>query len=394
MTTKIHTSTNDSHGVEVRVGRPPFVRTLTIPCSALRASPALQRTVVQGCHILNADPVVFVIILEYLDSRRILARLRIGTQNPLAKLAIGSDMMHKLAKAWHIADMLQLPQLQNKLVATFREIYLHHLKSQIRIRVELESFEYLKNHLGTHTSIEKFIIEFYAGLAQFGGDFSAEELEPLPRGLAALLKQRREQFVAQKFTRDLIASRIECFNMTGSENTQRHPFQVVMPAVQALSNRNDTAQSRRRGFSVSSITSFFSSSSNSPKLPPSTDLTRSTDLIHSNSHKRDHHVRVSLPGITSLNGQPEILAAGALMPVLQSTFGVAIRPRSKRSHSMMTLLPSCAPFMPPPYRRRRAMTTPYEDSSDGEGEDGLFPPRVKSCEELARYDEYGAARNV
>jgi len=301
--------------------------------------------------------------------------------------------MHKLAKAWHIADMLQLPQLQNKLVATFRETYLHQLKYHIRIRVELEPFEYLKNHMGTHTSIEKFIIEFYAGLAQFGGDFSAEELEPLSCGLAASLKQRREQFVAQKSTRDLIANHIECFNMTGSEDRQRLPFQVVLPTVETLNSRDDAAQSRQRGFSISSIASFFSSSSNSPKPPPSTDLTRSTDLTHYTSHGRCHRVRLSLPGITSLNGQPEILAVGALLPVLQSTFGVAIRPRSRRSYSIMTLLPSRAPFMPPSFRRRRAMTTPYDNSSDGEGEDGLLPPRVKSCEELVRYDKYGASRN-
>ncbi|CAE7199406.1 hypothetical protein CFE70_007881 [Pyrenophora teres f. teres 0-1] len=379
-------TTSNGDGIEVRVGR-PNARTLTISRSALKSSSVLRRTMVQGCHILNADPIVFAVILEYLESRRILERIRSGTRNPLAQLTTGNDMLCKLAKAWHIANMLQLPQLQNKLVDTFRETYMHHLKSHTRLRVEPEPFVYLATYLGTFSKIEKFIIDFYTGLSRFGGEFTEEELEPLPRGIATTLRHRRERFVAQGFLGDLIASNNECFDVTGSEYILHLPLQVALPYVQPSTSSIASAPSARRGISISSITSFFSSSSNRTNAPPSTGLPPPPP------RGTRHRVRLFIPGITTLNGQSEVLVSRTAMPGIQPTFGESVHPRANRSNSMMTLLPSRAPFMPPPPRLRRARTTPppEEDSStDGENESGLFPSRLKSCEDQVRDDKYGA----
>lgn len=333
----------------------------------------LRANIVRGCHILNADPFVFEVILEYLESRRGLNRLRWISHNPLTKLALGTGMILRLVKAWHIAHMLDNIVLQNKLVDTFREAYLHCLESSNRISIESEPFMYLQDHLGTHTKIEKFIIDFYAGVARIGDDFSDEELQPLSQDIARTLKHRRTQLVVRGSTDDLIANHDDCFNVNVLDQTIRSQLQVVRPYVHASVSTSIVQQQSRCGLSAS------------PTSPSPTTMT----TFEPNG--TDHHVRLSLPGITSINGQADILVSRTLLPVLQSNFGIAVRPTRQRRYSMMTMLPNRAPFMNlrPISSRRRASVLSEESSSDGETKYGLFPARLTPCEDLVRNDKYG-----
>ena len=122
-TTSTTSSASNGSGIDIRVGRPP--RSLHVPRSALRACPILRQRLVQGSSIINVDPVVFEVIIDYLSNSSVLGKFR--ARNPLERLIGSSDMMLKLAKAWHIADMLDLISLQNKLVDTYRGLYLRLL---------------------------------------------------------------------------------------------------------------------------------------------------------------------------------------------------------------------------------------------------------------------------
>ncbi|KAI4664035.1 uncharacterized protein J4E79_003535 [Alternaria viburni] len=140
---------------------------------------------------MNTDADVFEIILDYLGSSSLIRRLRPSAKNPLKQLTGSCDTMLKLAKAWCLADMIDDVRLQNKLVDTYRAFYLELLDAQAQIPLEHEPFLYLENHIGTHTKIEKFMIDFFAGLTRDTGDFSAEELLPFRHDVAQSLKLRR-----------------------------------------------------------------------------------------------------------------------------------------------------------------------------------------------------------
>ncbi|KAI4650341.1 hypothetical protein J4E93_002697 [Alternaria ventricosa] len=202
--------TND---IEVRVGKPPHARFIQIPGSALKACPVLRARLVQGCRIMNTDAAVFEIILDYMGSSTLLRRLRPSAKTPLKQLTGSCDAMLKLAKAWHLADMLDDVRLQNKLVDTYRAFYLELLDAHAQIPLEHEPFRYLEDHIGTHTKIEKFMIDFFAGLTRHTGDFSAEELLPFRHDVAQSLKLRRAQLVVLRLSDDLIATGNACFNL-------------------------------------------------------------------------------------------------------------------------------------------------------------------------------------
>ncbi|KAF7680645.1 hypothetical protein GT037_002296 [Alternaria burnsii] len=114
--------------------------------------------------------------------------------------------MLKLAKAWHLADMLDDMQLQNKLIDVYRILYLELLNANTKIPLDYEAFVYLEFNLGTHTKMEKFMIDFFAGLSRYTGDFSAQELLPLRPDVSRALKLRRAQLVVQGRFVDLIAT--------------------------------------------------------------------------------------------------------------------------------------------------------------------------------------------
>ncbi|KAF1836737.1 hypothetical protein BDW02DRAFT_614377 [Decorospora gaudefroyi] len=346
---------SNGSGLDIRVGKPPHARPLNISRSALKACPVLRARLGQGSTIMNADPVVFEIILDYLDSSGFLEMVRPNSQNPLEYLIGGSDMMLKLAKAWHIADMLDLMHLQNKLVDTYRILYLKLLNSRIRMPLDREPFTYLRNHMGTHTKLEKFLIDIYAGLARYDGNFSVEELDDLPNDIAQSLKQRRAQLVVQGNFDDRIAIGDACFKVSKSDETRRTSLHVTPPPpLRSTSNGSLRPQS---GYTVSTVCSMHS-----PPLSPPTTPISSTSMGYIGGHR----VRLSLSGITSISGQPDVLVSPSALPAVWSTFGTAMRPARTRSTSTTTLLQSRAPFMD---RAALASARQLDTDADGDSSD-------------------------
>jgi hypothetical protein len=322
---------------------------------------------------MNVDPVVFEVIVDYLNNTGFMGKLR--SRNPLERLIGGSDMMLRLAKAWHIADMLDLMSLQNKLVDTYRALYLRLLNSRTRMPLDREPFLYLAAHVATFSKIETFMIDFYAGLGRNRGELRVDELQALPEDIAREIKYRRARLAVQGNIGDRIVIGSDCFKVRKLNDNKYTTLHVVAPiAVTASavppgdSVVSSPAPRTRRRWSISSLTTLLSpSSSKSPSSPtssPSTTLGRNIG----------HRARMSLPGITSTSGDPEVMVARALAPILESAF--SNRPTATRSVSMMTMLPSRAPFahyVPVTPRRQREMDA---DSDSSEPEEYLFPPRL------------------
>jgi hypothetical protein len=325
---------------------------------------------VQGSNIVNVDPVVFEIIIDYLRSNGLMGKLR--GRNPLERLVSGNDMMLKLAKAWHIAEMLDLIPLQNKLLDTYRGLYLKLMNSRTRMPLDREPFIYVGGRMGAHTKIEDFLIEFYAGLARFSEEFRPEELQTLPKHVALALKHHRARFVHGNVG-DRILTNDNCFRVTKSNSHKVTTLHVVAP-ISVPPNTIMTSSPTRRRWSISSLTILLSpSSSQSPSPPTSANPTTPGRGL-------GHRVRMSLPGITSISGDPEVMVSRALAPILESALARTNRPGHARSHSMVTMLPSRAPFMDyvPITPRRQREVDAESESSEPEEEPAckLFSPSL------------------
>jgi hypothetical protein len=357
-------SASSGEGIEVRVGRLPHARFVHISHSALEASPVLC-ALSHGCNITNADAVVFEVTVEYLNGYGLLRQLRPSARNPLTQLTGGCDKMLKLAKAWHLADMLDDMGIQNKLVDTYRIIYLELLRAHTVIPLDHTPFVYLESHLGTHTRIEKFIIDFYAGLARHTGEFTVEELLPFRHDIAQALKVRRAQLMVQGVSGDMIATGNTCFNVSKADTTRHAALHVIKP-TRVPSSTDLNSLPSQRGFSTSSLWSLFS-----PPRSPRAEIS-STSLRYDGGHQ----LRLSLPEIASVDGHSETSVSRTLVPALQSTFGVARRPSHTRSVSLMTSLPSRAPFMAPKpvFRRQHTDVSSEDDSSDEDTAYDLLSP--------------------
>jgi len=364
---KVRIRAPDTNDIQVRVGTPPYARFIHIPGSALKACPVLRARLVQGCRIMNTDADVFEIILDYLGSSSLLRRLRPSAKNPSKQLMSGCDTMLKLAKAWHLADMLDDIRLQNKLVDTYRAFYLELLDAHAQIPLEHEPFLYLEDHIGTQTKIEKFMIDFFAGLTRHTGDFSAEELLPFRHDVAQSLKLRRAQLVVLRLSDDMIATGNACFNVSNLDTTKHAALHVTMP-IKVSSSTDLSSSSSRRNYSTSTSTSSV--------YPPVTP--RAPISINSLICGRGHRMRVSLPGTTSLIGQSEVTVSHPQISALQPNFGAAFGPSHTRSVSLMTSPPSGAPFVGyrPVARRRETVFGSDDDSSDEDTVYDLFPPRL------------------
>ena len=364
---KVRTKVPNTNDIEVRVGKPPYARFIHIPGSALKACPVLRARLVQGCRIINSDVDVFEIILDYLGSSSLLRRLRPSAKKPLKQLTGGCDTMLKLAKAWHLADMLDDVRLQNKLVDTYRAFYLELLNAHAQTPLEHEPFIYLEDHIGTHTKIEKFIIDFFAGLTRHTGDFSAEELLPFRHDVAQSLKLRRAQLVVLRLSNDMIATGNGCFNVSKLDTTKHASLHVTMP-IKVSSSTDLSSSSSKRSCSTS-----MSSSSVSPHITPRAPMSVSSLICG-----RGHRMRLPLPETTSSTGQSEVMVSHTLRSALKPNFGAALQPSHTRSVSLMTSPPSGAPFVRhrPVARRRETVFESDEDSSDEDTVYDLFPPRL------------------
>lgn len=324
---------------------------------------------------MNTDAAIFEIILSYLGSSGLLRRLRPSTQNPLKQLTSTRGTMLKLAKAWHLADMLGDLRLQNKLVDTFRAFYLELLDAHAQIPLEHEPFLYLEDHIGTHTKIEKFIIDFFAGLSRYMGEFSAEELLPFRHDVALSLKLRRTQLVVLKLSDDMIATSNSCFNVSDLDMTKHATLYITMP-IKVSSSTDLDSSSSKRGYSTSKSSSLVS-------LPITS---RAHISVKSLICGRGYRMRPSLPKTTTLTGQSEVLMSHMLMSASQPNSGAAIRPSHTRSVSRMNSPQNGALLMGhrPITRRRRIVLGLGDDSSDEDTVDDLFPPKLPPLPPLPR----------
>jgi hypothetical protein len=350
-------------GIDIQAGKPSHARTYHVPPSVLKMTPALKG-LRSGVTLTNTDPLIFGIVLEYLELNPFLANMRPSARHPLQKLIGGSDMMLRLVKAWHLAEMLELPNLQNKLIDMFTTAYRQFLKSHIRMPLDAEPFRYLRTYMFNHTRCEKFLVDFYAGLSRHSGTFRPDELANIPEDIAPYLELRRSEIAAQGLMGDRIAQGNLCFKVGRSDDTQKAilimTLSVVVPLLSPHAPSSNPPESNGRSRSVSSVSTFLARFS-----PAST------------TSGRGHRPRPSLPLFASMSRNPERSISQALEPVLQPNMAHPSRVPNTRSVSM-PLMTTQAPFMPnaPNHRRRASHVGVEPDSSDDESGYDLFLPSL------------------
>ncbi|KAH7395001.1 hypothetical protein DE146DRAFT_737171 [Phaeosphaeria sp. MPI-PUGE-AT-0046c] len=224
-------SFTDINGIHVQIGKRPYDRTFRISQAVLKAVPILQSQLCDGAKIYNADPDVFEVVLQYSERNRFLAQMRLGARNPLEQLVGGTDPMLNLAKAWHLGQMLHLLQMQNNLIDIFSVIYRQLLNTRAQMKPSSEPFRYLRDHVGYFTKCEKFLIDFYAGLATNREAFEVKELESLPYEIASALRSRRAYILIHQGREDRILQGNKCFKVSPTDNTRRVSLQVVSPSA-------------------------------------------------------------------------------------------------------------------------------------------------------------------
>ena len=307
-----------------------------IPQSALNACPTLRQSLSHRSTILNVDPPIFKVVLQYLD-HGLLARLQLNTRYPLQQLVGSNDTMLKLVKAWHLAEMLDLPRLQNDLIDVYRVLYIECRASRAQIPLCKEPFQYLRDRMRYHTKIEKFLVDFYAGLSRFASDFRAEDLQRLPSDMSQYIRLRRAQIVAQPSYADSIIVGDLCYKVSKADKIQRTTLQVLPPPRSSIQTTSSATFLQRGTMSARPV---------SPgSLTPPVSLTP-TDCT------RGHPLRQSVPDGTSAD------EAGI----------VSGPPSARTSHSesfSMANPPSrTAPFMKTsPIISHRSTSTMVEDSS-------------------------------
>tara|TARA_R110002003_G_scaffold1264_2_gene22795 strand:- start:6587 stop:7726 length:1140 start_codon:yes stop_codon:yes gene_type:complete len=336
-------------GLDVWVGKPPRSIKVHVTESALNACPALRKHLYHGAIIVNTDVIVFKIALEYLERNGVFGKIL--TRNPIEKLIGSSDMMLKLAKAWHLAGILECPEMQNNLIDTFSGSYQRFLELGLRMPLSREPFEYLRDHIGFYTKCEKYLIDFYAGLARHGGPFAPARLNELPGDIAQELQHRRAELMANGYFADRIAQGSMRFKVSKTDHTQRTKLQVRSSSMSSLASM--VPSTRSRPSLVQSRGSIATVLANpSPQSP-----------IRGTGHRH----RLSLPLLSDLGRNPERVVSRGLQPALRP----ALMPKSRRPaqtrSSSMPILSLQAPFMSPiPTYRSQSELEAEEDSTDEE----------------------------
>jgi hypothetical protein len=305
-------------GIDILVGKPPHARKIHVSHAALKATPALRRRISEGSTITNTDPIIFEIALQYIEQDGFFENMRPVAVNPFRKLVGGSDMMLKLVKAWHLAHMLELPHVQNKLIDTSSTCYRHFLETHTRIPLSPEPFRYLRDHLGYYTNCEKFLIDFHAGIARNGADFNPAEIEQLLDDIARELRHRRADMLVRGILGDRIAQGDNSFKVSDSDNTLRVSLQILAP-VASSSRSSPAARPTRPRLDrpVSSMSTVLSAAN-----------------IQSIKYTRGHRPQLSLPVVPGVPQALEDAMERALHPKLRSAFQPASRPHA-RSTSML-----------------------------------------------------------
>jgi hypothetical protein len=197
-----------------------------IPAAARRVNPVLRRALSDRAIVTNTDATSLEAALQYIQQYRFLRRLQ---RNPLAKLATGSNMALNVAKAWHLAQMLELPRMQNKLIDTFSSCFRLLLEAPTHTPFSPEPFEYLRTHTGYYTNCEKFIVEFYAGLASHREPLCPKDLASLPGDIAQELQHRCTEMVASSTPYTRIEQGSKIYGVSSADRTWKAALHVVHP---------------------------------------------------------------------------------------------------------------------------------------------------------------------
>jgi hypothetical protein len=229
-----------------------------------------------------------------------------------------------------------------------------------------EPFEYLRNHmgkrlhapnaygtptdfvhrpLGYHSRCEKFLVDFYAGLAHYSGEFRSKELKELPEDIARELQLTRTIIVFYPWN-DRVIPGDSCFKVSSYDNTRPVTLQVSMPrahsAATALApSSSELVRSRSRSLSW---TTYF---------------TGRRPTVSS----RRHRARLSRPLSTEMRRDPSETVLRVLEPALQAPFWPAsYRSRASSRPSTTTILSARAPAMDTGTTSRRGLgRTALED---------------------------------
>jgi hypothetical protein len=178
------------NGFTFQVGNSTDAHTICVPQSVLDYCASLSGLLLPGCRIINADPDVFAIIIEYLQSCIMLGVADFSQSGQLEELTIHEDPLLNFAKAWHVGNMLRMPGLQNRLLQVYRVYYKECLQGQLRPVMKPAAFNYLMKNFGSGTKAEKFIIDFHAGLMQNDPKLKRNEFGMLPHNIQANIKTR------------------------------------------------------------------------------------------------------------------------------------------------------------------------------------------------------------
>jgi hypothetical protein len=304
---------------------------------------------------------VLEIALQYIEQDGFFENMRPVAVNPFRKLVGGSDMMLKLVEVWHLAHILELPHVQNKLIDTFSTCYRHFLETHTRMPLSPEPFRYLRDHLGYYTKCEKFLTDFHAGLAPNGADFKPAEIKQLPDDIARELRHRRADMLVRGVQGDRIAQGDNSFKVSDSDNTLRVSLQIL-PPVASSSRCSPAARPTRPRLdrSVSSMSTVLSAGN--------------IQLI---DYTRGHRPQLSLLAVLGVPQALEDAMERALHPKLRSAFQPASRPHA-RSTSML-VLPEDTTLNDAgsTVQCGHSKSEPDADSSDDESVYDLFAPHLK-----------------
>ncbi|KAF2240948.1 hypothetical protein BU26DRAFT_511762 [Trematosphaeria pertusa] len=287
-------------GVDVTVGRTGCAQLIHLPPVVRRACPFL-REIDHGSAIPDVDPVLFQIVVDYLDSRTLLDKMNPASTCVLGKLADGSKMTLEFAKAWHLGHALGLPELQNKLVDVFREAYVQLQHDRIQLVPDAAPFTLLRDYIGYHTPAEKFLVDFYAGLYRYDKAFSMEKLRGVPKDIADYIMNRWSLLADLGNPADRIINNDPNFKVRMAEHPElRAKLRIVPPP------------------------------SWPPLTPPTTPKQASAVLAKSPS-THQLRVRIAIPGVESVTGEPEVLVEPDLVPSLATSLGAKPPQNSRRA---------------------------------------------------------------
>ncbi|ORY18353.1 hypothetical protein BCR34DRAFT_610357 [Clohesyomyces aquaticus] len=331
-------------GMNVKVGPRGHEQTIHIPGQALQSCPFLRQHVVEGSAITNIDPIIFKILIQYLDNG-------FG----LSDLAEQPRIMLSFAKAWHLAKAIELPVLQNRLTDFFRGAYLNHLHTRSDIQPDPEAFAYLRDFVGYYSEAEKFMIDFHAGLCHLKDESDLYfELVSLPQDIIESIVYRRRRIIASGGVEDRIMDRPYHFHVSESAVTDNPWALRIVPPPESSS------------FVLSPSKAQLVRVAHQPGQRPSAQ--RSTSWSSSLRKK----ILVCLPGLSSVSGEAEVVVEPQRLPEVIVNLQRATAPQR------------IAPFMPPSSGLQRQLDrrAAAEDSADSSLESYGFS--AESLEERVR----------